>query len=487
MRKMPLQNASAINRLPPELLGHVFSYISLQAPSDIANCRLVSRAFKVLSSPHLIPKVVFARRLGAVSKLCEILQHPYFRLHVTELEYDSSAYSEVTATSWDQYVEDYERAPRELENPEWLKRQDSVQHAREKISAFCKSVCDERQDSSIWDGALADTHVTSKSSYDSAESSLTAREAFLVGCSTTFADYRQRFADQQWIRKEGIDMTILAAAFVRFPKLRSIVFTDYRSLARKGESYDVCCQRLFGRTLEPQHVGGGGLTGVPGDCLFSILDVLAEHLETHIESLVIGPPHQFEYTGENASELADPYYPQNPRYLDLSSLENISLGSESKIGLILGRLRYLRLVLCYSGKRLEEGEMHAQIHRFLESSAPQLSSLMVHMVYLFWGGAREVPRVDHDVHFDFFRSTLMPLHIPRLQSLSLRPWIFTAQEVKTRIARVATRAFSHQELPSASCLGIPHTRDFDSTLTRRCNLLALYRHQLPSVHHRFMS
>lgn len=44
---------------------------------------------------------------------------------------------------------------------------------------------------------------------------------------------------------------------------------------------------------------------------------------------------------------------------------------------------------------------------------------------------REVPKVDDDTHFEVFRSVVLPMHMPYLRSLSLRRWIFTAEELRS--------------------------------------------------------
>lgn len=74
----------------------------------------------------------------------------------------------------------------------------------------------------------------------------------------------------------------------------------------------------------------------------------------------------------------------------------------------------------------------------LASSAPLMRDLTLHMVYLFWGGVREVPKVNHSAHFNIFRSTVMPLKMPYLRSLSLRRWIFTVEELKIFLSANAT-------------------------------------------------
>lgn len=410
----------AMQGLPPELLSRIFSHLP---PDDIAACRLASRCFQKHSSSFLFPQVVFARRSDALLKLLQVLRHPFFRLHVTELVYDGSTYSQETAKSWEQYVEDCERAPRNLDNESWLERERNVRKTREDLVSICSNG-PAGMSSGYRDTAVGNEGIINDNAYR-------------IGCHITFPTYRQCYADQQWIRRRGVDTGILSEAFASFPRLHSIVSSDYRSLARKGESYDTCCRRLFGRMLEPQNIGAGGQTGVTGGCLAYLLDILTATPNVSISSLALGP-HAFEYTGEDTDDLAAPDHPQNPRYLDISSLENIPLGPDSKYNRVLNRLERLHLVLCYSGRRPGERHLHDQVCRLLASSAPQMRSLALHMIYLFGGGVRETPRVDHGTHFDLFGSIIMPLNMPHLRSLSLRRWIFTAEELKSFLLAHAT-------------------------------------------------
>lgn len=261
--------------------------------------------------------------------------------------------------------------------------------------------------------------------------------AFRLGCYTTFGRYMQSLVDQKYIRKEKIDENILAAAFIQFPRLHDIIFTDYRGLARNGESYDICCRRLFGRSLEPQHAGISGQTSPSGDNMFSLLRIIAQVPTTHIDSLAIGP-HAFEYAGEDMSELIDPNHPQNPQYLDISAFEDVPLEPNDELVRVLGQLQHLRLALCYSGCRSDEKHMREQLRKFLTASSPRLQTLTLHMIYLFWGGAREVPKVDNDTHYEVFNSVVLPTHMPYLRSLSLRRWIFSAEELRNFLLKHST-------------------------------------------------
>ena len=311
-------DSSIFALLPSELISRIFLDLASESPSDIATCRLVIRQFKEHSSPFLLPCVVFSRQLGVLTKLSEVLCHPYFRRHVTRLIYDASEYAESTAMDWHQYVEDCEKAPRDLEYSQQTGHTRQGMVAREMLSRF-------RNGNTSTSGPGNDEIDLNSSPPEDgfegvAESNVQSSNAYRLGCHTTFGCYVQSQVDQQWVRNKRIDVNILAAAFDQFPKLRSIAFTDYRRLARKGESYDTCCRRLFGRGLEPQHAGVSGQATLSGNCLFSLLKIAADAPSASIDSLAIGP-HSFEYTGEDILEVADPNHPQNPQLATLDLLE----------------------------------------------------------------------------------------------------------------------------------------------------------------------
>lgn len=431
-----LQQGNILSALPPELLACVFSHLSAQLSTDIAACRLVNHAFKEHSSPLLLPRVIFVRRREVVKKLREVLQHSFFRRHVTELVYDGSSYAEAVATDWNQYVEDCEYSPRDLEDPAWTAQQHRDRMAWRELSSFGmrNSMMPDSIDDSIEPGEEGE-RVNSPN--ERAVPILEFHNAFRLGCHKSFANYVQRYTDQHYIRMEGVDTNMLTAAFTMLPNLKSVVYTDYRSLARSGESFDACCRRQFGRTLEPQHTGITGPGTTVGDRLFPLLDILAKVSKAKVTSLAIGP-HAFEYTGEDTSVLADPSHAQNPQYLDISALEDVFLGPDTDLSLVLSRLEHLRFAFCYSGYCSDENRMRDQMCKLLQTSTPRLRSLTVHMMYLFWGGVHEVPKVDNNARFDVFTSVISPLRMPYLHSLSLRRWIFTAGELKAFLFEHAT-------------------------------------------------
>lgn len=78
--------------LPTELLDRTFSCLSRDQPSVSAS-RLTCRYLSEISSPHLIPHVVFAKRLPELTFLRQVFDHEYFRRHVTHIVYDTNTFS----------------------------------------------------------------------------------------------------------------------------------------------------------------------------------------------------------------------------------------------------------------------------------------------------------------------------------------------------------------------------------------------------------
>jgi hypothetical protein len=243
---------------------------------------------------------------------------------------------------WYQYVEDFGKAPRDLEYSQQTGDTRKNIVARERLGRFSNgnALTPGPDNDEIDSGALPPANSFERV----AKSNVQSSSAYRLSCHTTFGCYMQSQVDQQWIRNERIDLNILTAAFNQLPRLRDIAFTDYRGLAREGESYDTCCRRLFGRSLEPQHAGVSGQAAPSGNNLFSLLKLAAEVPSASIDSLAIGP-HTFEYTSEDIDEVADPNHPANPQYLDISAFEDVQIEPEDKLLAVLGQLRNLRLAL----------------------------------------------------------------------------------------------------------------------------------------------
>ena len=78
------------------------------------------------------------------------------------------------------------------------------------------------------------------------------KERHTTGMHRGFYDYFRRWRTQTQMIEDGLDSDILIAALEILPRLRRIVFTDFRGLVRDGEGYSAVCERTFGNTLEPR-------------------------------------------------------------------------------------------------------------------------------------------------------------------------------------------------------------------------------------------
>lgn len=275
--------------LPPEILGRIFSFLEQQ---DVSSCRLVCDAFHRISSPYLITTVVFARRLKTITRLKEIVAHPYFHKYVTELVYDASSYNEDVANDWQAYVDACEQEPRHLIDAEWAARK--------------------REDAKLWRGVRPyESQVEDYESYSAATDDRQYRDeeeycdrVYGLGCHRSFPDYHRLYVAQRKIDSHGMPRRTLRDALEQLPQVRRVVFADWRSLARSGESFDDCAHRLFGNTLAPKLVDGTDFDSY--DCFDDLLCAASQTLPRgRIESLAI-EPHLFEDDEVSPSNDTDP-------------------------------------------------------------------------------------------------------------------------------------------------------------------------------------
>jgi len=229
------QGEASPPELPPELWARVFSYLA-DRRTDVAACRLTCRAFYELSSPFLITRVVFAKRLETILRLCEVVEHPYFRQHVTELVYDASTYFDDRGNTFGEYLMTCQDIDHRTFHADALDAGESADECMWQLiaSKLLRGV----------DCAATRSH----SMHDEDHRSATG-----LDCYVSFPKYRRRVNDQSRIERTSLPSRMMQRVLA-LPKLRSVVFADYRALARDGETFDACCQRLFGNVLDPANL-----------------------------------------------------------------------------------------------------------------------------------------------------------------------------------------------------------------------------------------
>ena len=183
---------------------------------------LVCHAFKELSSPFLITRVVFAHQTRTIEKLYDVMEHPYFRKYVTELILDESRYHGFGD------MEEYKAAVLGSDRPSLTLRADDVHFTR-----LCNRI--------------------GKQIVRPTWSPLSAESP--PGLEKSWVIYARRFLDEHRLRKEKILQHVTPQVLAVFPRLQHITLGDFCTLARHGESYEQCCDRQFGHVLEPEPLG----------------------------------------------------------------------------------------------------------------------------------------------------------------------------------------------------------------------------------------
>ncbi|OQN96688.1 hypothetical protein B0A48_17328 [Cryoendolithus antarcticus] len=273
------KSPTTICDFPPQLLSRIFQILGKDYQSHISACRLVSKAsgFHALSSPYLITEIVLAHRLCELAKAQEMLDYPYFRQHVTNVVYDASSInahhpSDEGVRTWelpDDYAEQYEatisRAARDRPS---LRDSEAVRQRTPELEMWriadpqpvlAMPVLDAYR--SVGMGYKLTREQAELVEQDNHEdASMAARFCFRASefegakrasASRSLAEYK-RLSFPEWrIERHGLVMKLLRGILKEAPKVANLVFTDFRGLARNGESYDGLCSRLFGLSLEP--------------------------------------------------------------------------------------------------------------------------------------------------------------------------------------------------------------------------------------------
>ena len=463
--------ADLFSSLPAELLDRIFSSLDHDRRT-ISHCRLVCSALKESSSPYLITRVVFARRLKALEKIDEVVAHPYFRKYITELFFDASWYDKVLAENWEKYVNACQTAPRMLDNGEsaQLKEEDAkalrALQRNPKASEHGSEAIDNEPSSDV-EGHDTAHEVESKGDHHShvvLEWSLgrdmfhhwaaQSREedvagydtAFDLGCYQSFHNYRRLYQAQEQIGLGGtgrVPNMVLEHVLTSLPRLRRVVVSDWRGLAQPRENYDACAHRLFGRTLAPNFMGAWhenrnySLEG-----LLHVIRTVAGH---KIESLAIGPqPFENEDvrqqyyvvgTGYASSDKNSPNDGLSAQYLPISAFRRKDLDKDLEG---MTALRHLRLTIRFDSFRLADHRepKESNLPRFL-SAAATLTHLTLCLKYdrvdgpwdRFWSDPEPV------LPFQFcFQDVLLPC----LRLLDLRGWIISRPDLQDLLSHHAS-------------------------------------------------
>ncbi|KAK4543867.1 hypothetical protein LTR36_004900 [Oleoguttula mirabilis] len=470
---------SILAALPPELLSRIISFLS-DKRKDISTCRLVCQTFKELASPYLITRVVFALRLDAVSRLHDVLRHPYFSRYVTELVYDASLYDSQVAGDWNEYVQECQEAPRSFVDPDWAKRKRTearLWHRFDAYSSLPRPNVLSSMDMLMTVPSLNMPHVhiagqdvlaedvqnlfgdditgLDDGGVDDEEAEDYYEHVYRLGCHKGFPDYYLRHKTQCRMQEARLPANMLQHVLARLPKLRTIHFTDYRHLSTDRESYDQCCHRLFGNRLEPCHISG---TEGCWNALLPLLNAVAVSPAARIDQLSLAANPYTRSVGDCVCDV-ESAEPRVPAALPLSLLSDMGELCTQNLTQVFSNLRRLELPFVFGesddpddlefAELIEDGpEVLATVLRplrgLLEAAAPNLTHLTLSVQSLaeHRGDSQGRPvfsRDDAHVPIDgatlVFELLLSATVFPRLQYLELGGWVCSIADMQKFLAK----------------------------------------------------
>lgn len=437
--------SSPIETLPPELLSRTFALLSHQNPHvDIANARLVCRAFRALSSPYLLTTVVIAERKEALLKLRKILAHWYFRRHVTHLLWDASYWNRDITRNLDAYGREVENHPENSEPPI------IDQQTRENAATF--------DDLLKWvpGKQRASTNATplSITRYAPSVDDLDGDDQIFHRQAEGFAAYHRRYMDQESIRQRRLAYRYLHLVLALCPKLSHVSYTDHRALSRHGETYQQLCRRLFGIALRP-----------------SLMDELAERASpkgrfipftVFLKALAHENPHLKSFSiGHNNFDL-----PELPLDLELNhdEADNVNMSCILSALLlaapkmrdawmsILGNVRSLRLPVEPPNAADKLARMASRTADLL-AQAPFLEHLGL--------ATSRIPddRINRWIQSSAVFSTILsPQTFKHLRSIELRGWLFKLEDLEAFLYR------HHEHLRHVHIIGCKCESPYTSSL-----------------------
>lgn len=280
---MASQDLSAhIEVLPAELLSRLFESLSSNGKfAGIASSRLVSRRWCEISSPFLISTVVIADRVGMLQKLLEVVEHPYYSKHVTNLIWDASEFDEELASSFEKYKHD-------IMAQAWTHPTKTNCHDNSGISSLLRgapnlsALASQRERYPRPAGTSRDV-LLSRKDYDQ---ELISFERLHRG----YTEYFRHRRLQDILQERRLSLRYLHLAFAKLPKLRSFEFTDFSALSREGETFDGLCRRLFGDMMYPSPLSGVNAATMKTTGWHTLFECLCNLLKIHpkLEALNFG-------------------------------------------------------------------------------------------------------------------------------------------------------------------------------------------------------
>ena len=251
-------------------------------------------------------------------------------------------------------------------------------------------------------------------------------------------EYCRLAGEQEDLKASRTDRLVLRQALKAFPRLKSLAYADYRSLAFEGEDYQTCCARLFGHILEPERLRAGTFQWLP---FCELLDTLHD-AEAQMRDIVVGG-HQWSFPVGDYKSGAGKRFEETPTvtlrfYFD----PNRSLVREYPY---LNRCRRLCLPIAIGDENINDitalnfAFEHSPLPSMLASAAVSLRILELGAVDLMpgkkWDDEDDWPPSDpfedalSPAAPSILSRLLFPIQFPCLERLALRGWTIRTSEL----------------------------------------------------------
>ncbi|KAI5362278.1 Putative F-box domain-containing protein [Septoria linicola] len=386
------QRANVLS-LPTELLDKVFTQLSEQR-TDIAACRLVCRDFRDVSSPYLITTVTFSRRMDTLSKLFDILDHPYFSQHVTNLVWDASQWDEDMAFDLDEYNSNAHNSGRSYT--------DKTAKAEAKTwKALWSRICKHSQDEP--DPSLPDF------------GELDENNVYALACQNSYLLGQYQYSRFWLAQKAMVDRDV----------------PEDTLWAYRDRDYDRFCRRTLGHASPPRHLCNEEIDdGVIYQDLWMIFEQLAMEDSPALKSFAIGS-NPFGVPLSDCGRLAvwEDDLPQALSHRHISSGDPTIDISDALIA--FEHVRELRLPQRFDYMNDEDGEhiewtiKTSYMPQLLSTCAEHLVKLIFTAEDLVYFRSRSAEGMRWDVKEGgaiALEKLLYPLTFKRLRCLDLRGW-----------------------------------------------------------------
>lgn len=305
---------SHLHDLALELIDCIFAHL-ITFRDALCSARLVCRRLCLVASPFLFSSIIIAKRRRSLHNAIHIMEHRVLRKCIHTLVYDASSYTSLDRESFDDH-----------------------------------------QDIGDWLASRESSYLTRIPTHDKLREQILTDAAYQHHSAAAKTEAR--------LKEEGLVKRALTMA-LKLPRMKHVVFSDYRYLAQSGENVLDLWERLFGPFPPPR------ATSEPtcyAEEELSDLLLLADNLQVRLESFECGAnPYALQSLPSPSRNTMDPCG------LPINALEILSGASATR------NVTRLRLALYLEHVPAASTDTDC-LHKILQKCSAHLKELTLHLL-----------------------------------------------------------------------------------------------------------